>query len=113
MTTGEAYLAVHVTSKFFCNAMLSSGAIIHHPVRYVTSGVPQGTVLDLFTDINSTIRLFADDCLIYRVINSSADHQLLQQDLNVTGFDKSRLGCTHQANSFSTTNRQVHPWANN
>ena len=37
---------------------------------------------DLITDINSTIRLFADDCLIYRVTNSSADHQLLQQDLN-------------------------------
>ena len=33
--------------------------------------------------------------------------------LYVTGFDKSRLGRTHQANSFSTTNRQVHPWANN
>ena len=58
----------------------------------VTSGVPQGTVLgpilfliyinDLITDINSTIRLFTDDCLIYRVINSSANHQLLQQDLN-------------------------------
>ena len=31
----------------------------------------------------------------------------------VTGFDKSRLGRTHQARSFSTTNRQVHPWANN
>ena len=58
----------------------------------VTSGVPQGTVLGpilflvyisyLITDINSTIRLFADECLIYRVINSSADHQLLQQYLN-------------------------------
>ena len=40
---------------------------------------------DLITDINSTIRLFADDCLIYQVINSSTDHQLLQQDLNKLG----------------------------
>ena len=37
---------------------------------------------DLITDIQSTIRLFADDCLIYRPINSPTDHQLLQQGLN-------------------------------
>ena len=58
----------------------------------VTSGVPQGTVLgptlfllyinDLISNIQSTVRLFADDCLIYRPINSPNDHQLLQQDLN-------------------------------
>ena len=58
----------------------------------VTSGVPQGTVLgptlfllyinDLISNIQSTVRLFADDCLIYRPINSLNDHQLLQQDLN-------------------------------
>jgi len=58
----------------------------------VTSGVPQGSVLgptlflvyinDLITGIQSTIRLFADDCIIYRPINSSTDHQILQQDLN-------------------------------
>ena len=53
----------------------------------VTSGVPQGTVLgpifsisgihlfnDFITDISSTIRLFLDGCLIYRVINSCADY---------------------------------------
>ena len=27
------------------------------------------------------MKLFADDCLIYRVIHSTADHQALQQDL--------------------------------
>jgi len=57
----------------------------------VESGVPQGTVLgpglflvfisDIPDNISSHIRLFADDCLLYRVINSPADSTLLQQDL--------------------------------
>ena len=58
----------------------------------VTSGVPQGTVLgpllflafinDLPSGISSKIRLFADDCLLYRTINNSEDTSLLQQDLD-------------------------------
>ena len=58
----------------------------------VTSGVPQGTVLgpclfllyinDIADDISSVVRLFADDCVIYRVIKSSEDQQKLQQDLD-------------------------------
>ena len=57
----------------------------------VESGVPQGTVLgpllfllhinDLPERVLSQMRLFADDCLIYRTISSKQDHTILQQDL--------------------------------
>ena len=57
----------------------------------VVSGVPQGTVLGpilLLVLINnlpdrtrSTVRLFADDCLLYRTIKSIEDHLILQDDL--------------------------------
>ena len=52
------------------------------PVR-ILSGVPQGTVLgplmfllyinDITTGISSPLRLFADDCLLYRTFNSIED----------------------------------------
>ena len=58
---------------------------------HVESGVPQGTVLgpilflchinDLPLAVSSQVRLFADDCLLYRDINSADDHQTLQRDL--------------------------------
>ena len=57
----------------------------------VTSGVPQGTVLgpllflvyinDIENNIDSSIRLFADDSAIYRPINSIEDSITLQRDL--------------------------------
>ena len=59
----------------------------------VLSGVPQGTVLgpllfilyinDLPSQVHSSTRcrLFADDCLLYRVIDSTQDQMQLQDDL--------------------------------
>ena len=57
----------------------------------VDSGVPQGTVLgpilflchiyDLPNAVKSSVRLFADDCLLYSEINSQNDHNKLQKDL--------------------------------
>lgn len=58
----------------------------------VTSGVPQGSVLgpllflifinDLPDAITSSIRLFADDCVLYRVMSSTSDPSALQSDLD-------------------------------
>ena len=58
----------------------------------VLSGVPQGTDLgpllvlvfinDLPDCVDSRIRLFADDCILYRCIKEKHDCELLQSDLN-------------------------------
>ena len=62
----------------------------------VISGVPQGTVLgpllfslyinDITEDIDSELRLFADDCVCYREIKNTEDTVKLQEDID-------RLGC--------------------
>ena len=70
---------------------VSVGGHLSEEVR-VTSGVPQGSILrpllflayvnDNSRNIKSTIRLFADDCTIYRKIINKEDIEKLQKDLD-------------------------------
>jgi len=58
----------------------------------VTSGVPQGSVLgpllflayvnDIWKNVESDLRLFVDDCIIYRKITDRGDIETLQADLD-------------------------------
>ena len=55
------------------------------------NGVPHSSVLgpilillyinDINENVQSSIRLFADDSIIYRKINSNIDNQIIQTDL--------------------------------
>jgi hypothetical protein len=61
----------------------------------VTSGVVQGSVLgpplflayvnNIWRSMESTIRLFADDCIIYRKIIKTEEMDILQKDLDRLG----------------------------
>ena len=72
--------------KVSVNGVLSSS-------RPVVSGVPQGSVLgpvlfllfinDISNSIRSNLRLFADDCVLYKEVATQQDCQVLQQDLHL------------------------------
>jgi hypothetical protein len=80
----EAFLS-HRTQKVSCSGTHSDSVA-------VTSGVPQGSVLgpllfllfinDISDHIDSHMRLFADDSIIYREINNIDDCHKLQKDLD-------------------------------
>ena len=70
------------------------GGQLSEEVR-VTSGVPQGSILcpllflayvnDIWRNIESTIRVFTDDCVIYKQIINNEDIDSLLEDLERLG----------------------------
>jgi len=77
-----------------CTQRVRVGGQLSEGVR-VTCGVPQGSILgrllflvyisDIRRNMESTIRLFADDCVIYRKIINHEDMKILQKDLRQAG----------------------------
>ena len=71
-----------------------SECVVNQSVR-ATAGVSQGSVLgpllflayvnDIWRNVESNIRLFADDYTMYRKIKDSSDIDKLQTDLNRLG----------------------------
>ena len=86
----------------------------------VVSGVPQGTVLgplsfylhinDITADIESEIRLFADDCVCYREIKDKEDTLKLQRDIDRLGNWARKWGMRFQpvkCNMMQLTNKNL------
>ena len=86
----------------------------------VLSGVPQGTVLgpllfslyinDISSDIESEIRLFADDCVCYREIKDEEDTMKLQSDIDRLGSWARKWGMRFQpvkCNMMQLTRKRI------
>ena len=92
----------------------------------VTSGVPQGSVLgpilfviyinDLPENVNSSVKMFADDTKLYRHIITEEDRNELQKDLNalqkwsetwLLRFNASKCKRMHMGHSNDGTNYQL------
>ena len=84
------------------------------------SGVPQGTVLgpllfslyinDISSDIESEIRLFADDCVYYREIKDEEDTMKLQRDIDRLGSWARKWGMRFQpvkCNMMQLTRKRI------
>ena len=94
----------------------------HHKSDWATvlSGVPQGTVLgpllfslyinDISTDIDSEIRLFADDCLLWREIKDTEDTLKLQKAIDQLGCWARKWGMRFQpvkCNMMQITRKRI------
>ena len=85
----------------------------------VDSGFPQGTVLGLLLflchisdspdSVKSTVRLFADDCLLYCEICSFQDHLTLQSNPRQLEDGPSSGGCTSVPKSAIFSEQKTNP----
>jgi len=120
-----SWISNFLTRREMC--VVVDGEKSHHVP--VGSGVPQGTVLgpllflchinDLPERVKSQIRLFADDCLLYRPINTFKDHEILQNDLdnlhkwaNEWGMEFNGKKCyllssKHKSSYFYNINKEI------
>ena len=86
----------------------------------VLSGVSQGTVIgpllfslyinDISSDIESEIRLFADDCVCYREIKDEKDTMKLQRDIDLLGSRVRKWGMRFQpvkCNMMQLTRKRI------
>ena len=89
-------------------------------LNQILSGVPQGTVLgpllfslyinDITTDIDSEVRLFADDCVCYREIKGTEDTVKLQADIDRLGSWARKWGMRFQpvkCNIIQITSKRI------
>ena len=87
----------------------------------VISGVPQGTILgptlfllyinDIAVDLKSCCKLYADDCILYQIIQDPSDSLCLQQDLNrlSTWSEKWGLKFNEDKCKMMHLSRQINP----
>jgi hypothetical protein len=91
----DSRIVVWIKELLLCRSQrVKVGMQLSEEVR-IRSGVPQRSVLsplmflayvnDIRRNIDSIIRLFADDCIIYRKIINNKDMENLQIDLNRLG----------------------------
>jgi hypothetical protein len=89
---------------------------------HVDSGVPQGTVMgpllfllyinDLPKCVKSSVRLFADDCLLYRPIHGEEDQVSLQKDLQKLSEWAETWGMSFNPSKcyiMTVSNKKEHP----